>query len=79
MKAIGYYNEYYYRVEIDGQEKYLAGNNSLDSSPIQTLSLDNPVVADLATMREFCEDTTKAIAKKYNADFIGVEYEIYED
>lgn len=74
MKVIGYYDKNGYEIcEIDdnGQtikELYQAGNNRYDS---QQNSSDNPL--PLSTLKEYCEQTGKEIAKEHNLSFVGVQ------
>lgn len=69
-RIIGYYNELEYSVEIDGKEIYTAGNSPLDSQAYT--SAEDGV--GLERMREFCEQTSRELAKENHAEFIGVEY-----
>lgn len=69
--VIGYYNELKYRIEIDGEEVYTAGNSPYDSQGYT--AKENGV--GLEEMRKFCEHTAKEMAQENKAKFIGVEYE----
>ena len=68
-KVIGYYNELEYRVELDGKEIYTAGNSKFDSQAYT--SADEGV--GIKTMRSYCIQTAKELAKEHNAEYIGVE------
>ena len=72
-KVIGYYNEYEYRVEVDEQEVYQAGNSPHDSQ-VYSRDLANFETLPLETMRKYCEQTSKEIAKEQGAKYIGVDY-----
>ncbi len=75
MKIIGYYNEQGYEIvalDENGQivkEFYQAGNNRFDS---QQSSVDNPL--PLSTLKRYCQQTGKDIAKEEKLPFIGIEY-----
>lgn len=78
-KAISYYNEYHYTVEIDGEEVYEAGNNPYDSQGY-IHDLENSEVIPLETMKQYCEKTTREIAEEQGVEYIGIEYdESYAD
>ena len=70
QKVIGYYNELEYRVEVEGNEVYQAGNSPLDS---QTYT-DKESGVGLKTMKEFCKQTSRDIALERQAQVEGVEY-----
>lgn len=72
-KTIGYYSEYEYTVEIDGKEVYRAGNSPFDSQ-VYVRDLGNYAVVPLATMKEYCDQTTRELAKENKASFVGIEY-----
>jgi len=74
-KVIGYYNELLYRVELNGKEIYSVGNSPFDS---QVYTSKESGVG-LETMKKYCEQTSKELAKENHAKFIGVEYEEMED
>ena len=69
-KAIGYYNEWEYRVEVDGNEVYTAGNSPFDSQAYT----DPQGGVGLETMKAYCEKTTKDLAIEHKAKYAGVEF-----
>ena len=68
-QVIGYYNALEYRVEIDGEEIYHAGNSPFESQVF--VSKDDGV--GLRKMRSYCIQTSKEIAKENNSKYVGVE------
>ncbi len=76
MIITGYYNELGYQVEsydsFTGEriELYRAGNHALESTQDGT-GTEHQI--SLATIKEFCEITTKAIAEEKHAFYSGVE------
>jgi hypothetical protein len=79
-KVIGYYNELEYSIvefnedEPMGNELYRAGNHPNDSQ-VYT-SKEKGVGLD--TMKKYCKQTTKDIAKEHKAKYGGIEYEALE-
>jgi hypothetical protein len=73
---IGRYNELEYTVdlysdeEVMGLELYRAGNSEFDSQGYTTS--ENGV--GLETMRRYCEQTTRDIAKDHKVKYGGIEY-----
>ena len=77
-KIIAYYNELRYRVNfLDGEELYLAGNNSVSSDIEDSVPADEGV--GLETMKKYAIKTGKEMAKERGAKFVGAEYEAIED
>lgn len=77
-KIIAYYNELRYRVNVlDGEELYLAGNNSVSSDIEDSVPADEGV--GLETMKKYAIKTGKEMAKERGAKFVGAEYEAIED
>ncbi len=76
-RVVGYYNELWYSVfmysddEPTGIELYRAGNSPYDSQGYT--SKEDGV--GLATMKRYCEQTSREIAKEKKSKFIGVEYQ----
>jgi hypothetical protein len=77
-KIIGYYNTLQYRVVLfdkdvntDGKDIYTAGNSPFESQTY--VSADEGV--GLRTMRKYCIQTSKELAKENKAQYIGVERE----
>jgi hypothetical protein len=68
-QAIGYYNALEYYVMLDGKVVYSAGNSPFDSQ-FYTSEYNG---VGLKTMRSYCIQTTKEIAKENNAKYVGVE------
>jgi hypothetical protein len=78
-KVIGYYNEIEYKVFIIGESGlikhlYNAGNSPLDSQ--QYVNAEDGI--GLEKMKEYCEQTSKELAKENNLPFAGIEFEEYE-
>ena len=78
-KVIGYYNEIEYEVFIIGESGlikllYNAGNSKLDSQ--QYVSAEDGI--GLEKIKEYCEQTSKELAKENNLPFAGIEFEEYE-
>jgi len=75
-RIVGYYNEQEYSVDMFsddepmGVELYRAGNSPYDSQ--QYVSIEDGV--GLETMKLYCEQTSKDIAKEQGAKFVGIEY-----
>ena len=70
-KVIGYYCNYQYEVTIDGETLYAAGNSPGCSQTYTTKENGLP----LETMKKFCEQTSREMAKENNTEFIGVEFD----
>ena len=68
--VIGRYNAREYEVEVVGEIVYTAGNSPFDS---QAYTLAEEGVG-LATMKEYCEQTARDIAKEQHKRYLGVEY-----
>lgn len=74
MKITGYYDEFGYQVETDNPYEsviYRAGNHALDSQQDGT---GTPYQLRLEVIREYCEQTAKAMADEKNVEFTGIEY-----
>ncbi len=69
-KIIGYYNELEYRIELDGKEIYTASNSPFDSQAYTSAGEG----VGLATMRKYCIQTSKELAKENKTRYIGVQY-----
>lgn len=69
MKITGEYSLTGYIIFADGVEFYTAGNNPRDSKQPAQGGKGLP----LATLRDFCINTAKDIAKEQHAEFGGVE------
>ncbi len=67
---IGYYNEREYRVEVDKEKIYQAGNSPFDSQVY--VSAEDGVGLD--AMRRYCEKTSRDMAEEEGAEYLGVEY-----
>jgi len=76
-KLIGFYNEYGYRIEdnLDGAVLYTAGNNPLESSSVVSLNDGLP----MKTIKEYCGRTGLEMAEEIGGEWIGAEYETWED
>lgn len=70
-QIIGYYNELSYRVEVDGQEIYSAGNSFYDSQTWTSKELG----VGLKAMKVFCTRTCYEISKEKNIFVAGIEKE----
>ena len=68
LKVIGRYNERKYEIEVGGEVVYTAGNSPYDSQVYTERGVG------LDTMRRYCEQTAKDIAKERKAKFLGCEY-----
>ena len=54
-----------------GEQIYEAGNSPFDAQAF----VDAEDGVGLAKMKEYCEKTTKEIAKERNAKYIGIQYQ----
>lgn len=74
-RFIGYYNEYGYAVvnTRTNEEVYTAGNSKVDQS--ESLDPGSKNALDLATLRRYCERTTREIAQEEGGEYGGVELE----
>ena len=72
-KITCYYNELGYRVHniTTNKELYTAGNSPFDSQCYVSV-VDG---VGLEAIKQYCEQTTKDIAKENNAKYAGIEYE----
>jgi hypothetical protein len=72
---IGSYNEYGYAVvnHTTSTVVYTAGNSLYDSQTYLEPSDERAV--SLALMREFCQETTRDIARENKAEYGGVGYD----
>lgn len=72
---IGRYNVFGYAVyDMDGGNQiYSAGNSQLDSQI--WIDIDDAHALPLATIREFCEQTTREIAENAGAKYGGIEHD----
>lgn len=80
MNIIGYYNRQGYRIGMidDGgqfEQLYDAGNNRNDSDRTNSVPLDSPNALPLRTIRAYCIQTGKEIAKEQAIEFVGAERE----
>ena len=73
--VIGYYNELYYRIYLNDNEIYTAGNSPHESQTY--VSKEDGV--GRRKMRSYCIITSKAEAKERKAKYGGVEYEEIEE
>ena len=71
----GYYNEYGYRIESDGEEIYQAGNCPLESTTI----VDPRYGLTLETIEEFCKQTCHEFAEERKEPLGNVEYEAEDE
>jgi len=78
---IGYYNRQGYRTCLFddsgcvAEELYTAGNNRYSSADTDSVEPDSPNAVNLRTLRSYCRQTSKDIAREYHIPFIGVERE----
>jgi hypothetical protein len=70
-KVTGYYNEWEYYINLDGQEIYRAGNSPFDSQGYVTPDLG----VGVNTMQEYCVKTARQLAAEHKAVYVGSEYE----
>jgi hypothetical protein len=70
-QVIGYYNARMYRITVDGEEIYQAGNSPYES----TVFIRPCDGVGLNRMKKYCIITAKEIAEENNAQYIGVEYQ----
>jgi hypothetical protein len=72
-KFVGYFNEYGYRIECNGEEIETAGNAEYDSTVI--LDPDDPDALSLTTIKGYCIDSGEEIAQEQGGKFLGAVYE----
>lgn len=68
MELAGYFDEFGYTIEdcVTGKELYRAGNNPLESSSVVSNGLP------IKTIKKYCKQTLKEMAKENNCGFVGV-------
>ena len=71
-KVYGEYDKFGYKIYLNSEQVYGAGNSPHDSTAI--IPIEDSDALPLKTIRKYCIKTGKEMAVEHNAKWIGAEY-----
>jgi hypothetical protein len=73
-KVYGEYDKFGYRIYLNDEQVYGAGNSPYDSTVIIPVEDENSDALSLKSIRKYCIKTGKEIAQEHNAKWIDATY-----